>query len=98
MRSCGRDGDRVRVGDHAGRFRKARAGCCIEMARVISGSASKSFFAVPGRASELRLNIAIDEEVAAQLLHEAQAWAGERDVELDLEGRRGEDRVQRTLL
>ncbi|KAG1247514.1 hypothetical protein G6F68_014166 [Rhizopus microsporus] len=37
----------------------------------------------------LRLDVAVDEEVAAQLLHQRQARASERHVQLHLERRRG---------
>jgi hypothetical protein len=39
---------------------------------------------------ELRLHVARDEEVAAQLVHQRKSLACERDVQLDLERRRGE--------
>jgi hypothetical protein len=39
---------------------------------------------------EPRFDVRVDEEVAAQLVHDPQPAARKRDVELDLEGRRGE--------
>jgi hypothetical protein len=39
---------------------------------------------------ELRLHVAVDEEQAAQLVHQPEPGARERHVELHLEGRRGQ--------
>ena len=61
-----------------------------EMGRVISGSASKDCDALRVVREELRLDVAVDEESAAQLVHQPEPGARERHVELDLEGRRGE--------
>ena len=86
----GRHGDRLGVGDdalrrlvegeqdvHRDRPRDLRVAVVGRLARRIVGQ-------------ELRLDVAVDEEIAAQRAQQAQTGAGEGDVELDLERRRGE--------
>ena len=83
--------DGLRIGDHAfARLRRARAARAPRSARVISGSAFVGTDALRIVRQELRLDVGIDEEIAAQLVLAAESRARERYVELDLEGRRGE--------
>jgi len=85
-----RDRDRACISDHA---------ICrlIERQQDVDGDRSrdervgiKGLDALGIVSKEMRLDVRVDEEVSAQLLHDLQSAAGEGHIEFDPKGRRGE--------
>ena len=85
--------DRLGIGDHSvGRFIQAQQhGHRDRPADQRVGQVGHDPLRVVGQ--QAWLDVAVDEEIAAQCLEQLQAWASERHVKLDLEGRRGQHKA-----